>query len=451
MQYVTNDTIVAIATPPGRGGVGIIRLSGPKAYAIALQLNGKAQIEPRTFRYSSFYINKTQLIDQGLMLYFKTPYSFTGEDVIEIQAHGSPVILDLLVKESILLGARLAKPGEFSERAFLNGKMDLTQAEAVADLIQASSETAARMAIRSLQGEFSNKINELNEQLIHLRLYVEAAMDFPEEEIDFLNDGKVSNLLTDLLAQLENLRAEANQGQLMREGVSIVIAGKPNVGKSTLINCLAGKEIAIVTDVAGTTRDVMREHILLDDIPVQFIDTAGLRESDCLIEQEGIKRALHELKQADCVLLVKDVNENESQDYDQATLLIQKHISAEVPTLIIYNKVDLLAFSPKQDNDCIYLSAKEGKGILELKNRIKQAIGFQPNEGQFIARRRHLQALDEAITQLKIGQEQLLQHHAGELLAEDLRLAHHFLCEITGEFSSDDLLGRIFSNFCIGK
>ncbi|WP_131778339.1 tRNA uridine-5-carboxymethylaminomethyl(34) synthesis GTPase MnmE [Legionella bozemanae] len=453
----TTETIVAIATPPGRGGVGIIRLSGPEAYTIAYSLNGNKPLTPRRAAFCSFYSFSEQvlspqpdaLIDQGIMIYFKAPHSFTGEDVVEIQAHGSPVVLDMLIKACIHLGARMARPGEFSERAFLNDKIDLTQAEAIADLIQASSQTAARMALKSLQGEFSNKINQLNEKIIYLRLYVEAAIDFPEEEIDFLNDGKVAHLLQNILIELDEIRAQANQGVILREGLSVVIAGRPNAGKSTLINCLAGRDVAIVTEIAGTTRDVMREHILLDDIPLHIIDTAGLRDSDDLVEKEGIKRAWQELKKADCVLLVVDVNDLEHHHY--LTKEIKAALPQEVPIITIFNKIDTLSRSAQIQNHTIYLSAKSGEGIDGLKQVIKQVVGYQPNEGHFLARRRHLHALDEAKNLLVIGQQQLTVHRAGELLAEDLRRAHQSLCEITGEFSSDDLLGRIFSSFCIGK
>ncbi|HAU1295069.1 TPA: tRNA uridine-5-carboxymethylaminomethyl(34) synthesis GTPase MnmE [Legionella pneumophila] len=443
------DTIVAIATPPGRGGVGIVRISGPNAYAIALCLNGNKALQPRLATFCSLYKANNEVLDQGLVLYFKGPHSFTGEDVIEIQAHGSPVVLDLLVKESIAAGARLARPGEFSERAFLNDKIDLIQAEAIADLIQASSDTAARMALKSLQGDFSKKINQLNEELIYLRMYVEAAIDFPEEEIDFLNDGNVSRLLQRIIEQLEEIRSQANQGVLLREGLSLVIAGRPNAGKSTLINNLAGRDIAIVTEIAGTTRDVMREHILLDDIPLHIIDTAGLRDSDDLVEKEGIKRAWQELKRADCVLLVVDINNPDQQN----SLLNELKLTLpnKVPVITVYNKIDTTKFSAKCDEQTVYLSAKTGEGMSELKKVIKQVVGYQPAEGQFLARRRHLQALDEAKTLLLNGQAQLTNHKAGELLAEDLRLAHQMLCEITGEFTSDDLLGKIFSSFCIGK
>lgn len=447
---MSTETIVAIATPPGRGGVGIIRLSGPNALSIAYRINGHKSLQPRMATYCSFHKESTsELVDQGIMLYFKAPHSFTGEDVVEIQAHGAPIVLDTLMKECVIQGARLARPGEFSERAFLNDKIDLTQAEAIADLIQASSETAARMAFRTLQGEFSRKINKLNEELIYLRLYVEAAIDFPEEDIDFLNDGKVAGLLQSILNQLDEIRKEANQGVLLREGLSIVIAGRPNAGKSTLINNLAGKDIAIVTEIPGTTRDVMREHILLDDIPVHIIDTAGLRESNDVVEQEGIKRAWREIKQADCILLVIDINDGEKQK--ELVNELSSTLPKEIPVITVFNKIDTLALAAHIKNQTVYISAKSGEGISELKNAIKHIAGYQPAEGHFLARRRHLNALDDTKQLLIIGQKQLIEHCAGELLAEDLRLAHQCLCQITGEYTSDDLLGEIFSSFCIGK
>ena len=444
------DTIAAIATPPGRGGVGIIRLSGPLAYSISQQLTANKSVMPRSVNYCSFFASDGELVDQGLLLYFKAPHSFTGEDVIEIQGHGAPIVLDKLLRECVLFGARLARPGEFSERAFLNDKIDLTQAEAIADLIQASSETASRMAMRSLQGDFSKKINELNEQLIHLRLYVEAAIDFPEEEIDFLNDGKVSSMLNNILQDLDIIRANASQGAMLREGLSVVIAGRPNAGKSTLINCLAGRDVAIVTAVPGTTRDVMREHILLDDIPLHLIDTAGLRDSDDEVEKEGIKRAWQEVNRADCLLMVIDAC-HPDDELSQLSEEIKAQLPLNVPIIRVFNKIDQLGHSAKSESNTIYISAKSGDGLELLKEKIKEVVGYQPTEGQFLARRRHIQALDTAKKLLLAGNHQLAVYRAGELLAEDLRLAHESLCEITGEFTSDDLLGKIFSSFCIGK
>jgi tRNA modification GTPase len=443
------DTIVAIATPPGRGGVGIIRVSGPLAYSVAQQLAHVKSIKPRSVTYCSLYSSDDELIDQGVVLYFKAPHSFTGDDVIELQVHGAPIVLDNLLQECVLLGARLARPGEFSERAFLNDKIDLTQAEAIADLIHASSQTAARMAVRSLQGDFSKKINELSEQLVYLRLYVEAAIDFPEEEIDFLSDGKVTAMLNSVLHDLDKIRASACQGAMIREGLSVVIAGRPNAGKSTLINCLSGRDVAIVTDVAGTTRDVMREHVLLDDLPLHLIDTAGLRDSDDVVEKEGIKRAWEEVKRADCLLMVIDTNTLDERD--ELSDALRTALPPNVPIIQVYNKIDQVGHPAKKASNTVYISAKSGDGLQLLKDAIKEAVGYHVTEGQFLARRRHIQALDTAKELLVVGYQQLHTHRAGELLAEDLRLAHQSLCEITGEFTPDDLLGKIFSSFCIGK
>lgn len=443
------ETIAAIATPPGRGGVGIVRLSGAQSYAIACQLSSLSTITPRMAYYRSFYLHPTELIDQGILIYFKAPHSFTGEDVVEFQIHGSPVVLDTLLQACIRLGARIAKPGEFSERAFLNDKMDLTQAEAIADLIDASSQTAARMALRSLQGDFSHQIHELSEHVIHLRLYVEAAIDFPDEEIDFLSDGVVLTKLQTIIHHLTTLKHSATQGMMMSEGLSIVIAGRPNAGKSTLINQLAGSEIAIVTEIAGTTRDVMRAPILLDDIPLHLIDTAGLRESNDVVEQEGIRRAWQEVERADCVLHVMDVQTQ--QDHHSLNEQITQALPKNIHIIQVFNKIDAFSMMPKVEENSVYLSAKTGLGLDLLKEKIKKTVGFQPTEGNFLARRRHLDALDTAQRLLTDGQAQLVEHRAGELLAEDLRLAHEALCSITGEFSSDDLLGKIFSSFCIGK
>lgn len=444
-----NDTIAAIATPPGRGGVGIVRLSGPQALPIALALNGNYSLTPRSAHYCTFMNRQGEVIDNGLTIYFKAPNSFTGEEVVEFQGHGAPIVLDQLLSECVALGARIARPGEFSERAFLNNKMDLTQAEAIADLIDASSQTAARMAVRSLQGDFSKLIHELNEKIIYLRLYVEAAIDFPEEEIDFLGDGKVAAMLEEILQHLDSIRANACQGAIMREGLSLVIAGLPNAGKSTLINCLAGRDVAIVTEIAGTTRDVMREHILLDDIPLHVIDTAGLRESEDIVEKEGIKRAWDEVKRADCLLMVADVNNLAAND--ELSNTIKETLPKSVPIIKVFNKIDSQNRQPEESDYAVYLSAKTGAGLSLLKKKIKEVVGYHPTEGQFLARRRHLQALDAAKNFLLIGHKQLHNQRALELLAEDLRQAHETLGEITGVFSSDDLLGRIFSSFCIGK
>ena len=446
---MTDDTIVAVATPPGRGGVGIVRLSGRNASSIAMHLSHDASLTPRTAYYRHFYDEHNQLIDQGILLYFKAPHSFTGEDVVELQLHGSPIVLDQIIQVCIQQGARCARPGEFSERAFLNDKMDLTQAEAIADLIHAHSLTAARMAMHSLQGEFSKQINQLNEKIVKLRLFVEAAIDFPEEEIDFLNDGTIAKKLDNLISILTTIRSEALQGAIIREGLSVVIAGRPNAGKSTLINALAGRDVAIVTDIPGTTRDVMREQILLDDIPLHLIDTAGLRDSEDVVEKEGIKRAWAELGRADCVLLVID------RQHPGDTLILDDSIQAalpsHVPVIRLVNKIDTSDDAPKSEGNTIYISAKHGHGLPLLKDKIKEVVGYQASEGKFLARRRHIDALNKAYDFLVTGLYQLTQHRAGELLAEDLRLAHLSLCEITGQFTADDLLGEIFSSFCIGK
>ena len=446
------DTIAAIATPPGRGGVGIIRLSGPLAYTIGCQLSRFSIITPRVAHYTSFYhvnVSEKDVIDQGLILYFKAPASFTGEDVLEIQAHGSPIVLDQLLSLCIHLGARLAKPGEFSERAFLNDKMDLTQAEAIADLIQASSQTAARLAVRTLQGDFSKKIHAINEQLIQLRLYIEASIDFSDEAIDLIETHHSLAKLEHLIHALQKVQQQACQGCMLREGLSIVISGLPNVGKSTLMNALAKRSVAIVTDIAGTTRDLMREPILIDDLPIHLIDTAGLRDSTDVIEQEGIKLAWGAIKQADCILMVADVNHPHHSDPLWETIL--STVPPNTPMIRVMNKIDQQNIPAKWDGMCVYLSAKSGEGLSLLTDQIKQAVGYQPTEGSFLARRRHLEALNKALTCLLAGAEALATHQAIELLAEELRLAHQALSEITGEFTSDDLLGKIFASFCIGK
>ena len=453
MRYkedIPDDTIVAIATPAGRGGIGIVRLSGVSAYDIACQLTKKKQLIPRKAHYCPFYDPKHDVIDEGVVLYFKAPHSFTGEDVVEFQGHGSPIVLDRLVQNCVHYGARLASPGEFSLRAFLNDKIDLTQAEAIADLINAHSETAARMALRSLQGDFSKKINELCEQLISLRLYVEAAIDFPEEEIDFLSEQHLLSLFNTILLSIIHLRDNASQGVMLREGISVVIAGRPNAGKSTLMNALSGRDVAIVTSVAGTTRDVMRESVLLDDLPLHLIDTAGLRDSDDVVEQEGIKRAWQEVRRADCLLMVMDAL-CPDEDQNQLTAALQEALPPNVPVIWVFNKRDQLDTWVENEDHIVYISAKSGDGLSILKNKIKKKVGYQSTEGQFLARRRHLHALDTARGLLLLGHEQLEKHKALELFAEDLRLAHQSLCDITGEFSSDDLLGEIFSSFCIGK
>lgn len=448
------DTIVAQATPIGKGGVGVVRVSGPQVTLIAEQLLGKLP-QPRYADYLPFIDQNKQIIDQGIALYFKQPYSFTGEDVLELQGHGGQVIVDMLINACIATGhARIARPGEFSERAFLNDKMDLTQAEAIADLINAESEAAAKSAVQSLQGAFSAKVDQLVEQIIALRMYVEAAIDFPDEEVDFLSDGKIKTDLDHIIEQLSVTLQQANQGSLLRDGMRVVIAGKPNAGKSSLLNQLAGKQTAIVTDIAGTTRDTIKEHIHIDGMPLHIIDTAGLRESNDKVEQIGIERAWEEIHQADRILIVTDSNEQWIESIDDLSDIFTDRLPTHCGITLVRNKVDLLTnFNDSNSDGAIFnISANTGEGIDALKQHLKHCMGFeQASEGQFIARARHINALKVAQHHLITGQEQLEAHLAGELLAEELRIAQQALDEITGKFTSDDLLGKIFSSFCIGK
>lgn len=443
-----SDTITAIATPPGRGGIGIIRISGTQTPMIAEAVLGFIP-QPRFATHTLFRDKNNVIIDDGIALFFPNPNSFTGEDVLELHGHGGPVVQDCLLRCILQCGARLARPGEFSERAFLNDRLDLAQAEAIADLIDASSEQAARAAVRSLQGEFSKHIQQLVEKLIHLRMYVEAAIDFPEEEIDFLSDGKVSAELENILQTLCDVLAAAQQGSLLREGMNVVIAGKPNAGKSSLLNALSGRDSAIVTNIPGTTRDVLREMIHIDGMPLHIIDTAGLRESADQVEQEGVRRAWAEIEKADRILLVVDDQNKETDSHAIFT-------SNKTPLTIIRNKIDLTNNSPDTTHEneitVITLSVKTGAGLPLLREHLKHCMGFNgAGEGNFIARRRHLDALKRAEQFLLKGQNELESRRAGELLAEDLRMAQQALSEITGEFTSEDLLGRIFSSFCIGK
>jgi tRNA modification GTPase len=451
------DTIAAIATAPGQAGVGIVRISGPRVNAIAGTILGFTP-KSRYAHYGPFYDQRGELIDTGIALLFPNPQSFTGEDVLELQGHGGTVILDLLLRATCDLGARLARPGEFSERAFLNDKLDLTQAEAIADLIESSSEQAARCAVRSLQGVFSRRINALVEAVTHLRIYVEAAIDFPEEEIDFLADGKVANDLSQLLIDLNGILAEAQQGSILREGMKVVIAGRPNAGKSSLLNALAGREAAIVTAVEGTTRDVLREHIHIDGMPLHIIDTAGLRDSPDEVEQIGIARAWDEIRQADRILLLVDATTTPETDPHLLWPDLIDQLPSDVPLTVIRNKVDLTAEPTGIDQltvnaaPVVRIAAKSSGGLEVLRDHLKQCMGFaSTTEGGFIARRRHLDALERAKALLWQGQEQLQGYGAGELLAEDLRAAQDSLGEITGAMTPDDLLGQIFSSFCIGK
>jgi len=455
MTIIDQDTITAQATPPGRGGVGIIRVSGKLAGDIAKQMLG-LKPKPRYAHYGAFLDQDGKQLDQGIALFFPGPNSFTGEDVLELQGHGGPVIMDFLLKRVLTLGARLARPGEFSERAFLNDKLDLAQAEAIADLIDSSSEQAARCALRSLQGEFSTRIHQLVESLIQLRIYVEAAIDFPEEEIDFLADGKVLADLDTVLDNVSAVQAEARQGSLMREGMTVVIAGRPNAGKSSLLNALAGKETAIVTDIAGTTRDVLREHIHIDGMPLHIIDTAGLRDAPDEVERIGISRAWDEINNADRVLLMVDSTQTDSEDPEQIWPEFVHQLPHPEKITVIRNKADLtgeqIGQRDSHGHTLIALSAKAGEGVEQLREHLKNCMGYSSTtEGGFLARRRHLDALERAHQLLQTGRDQLAMAGAGELLAEDLRQAQQVLNEITGEFTSDDLLGRIFSSFCIGK
>ncbi|CAJ1771940.1 tRNA uridine-5-carboxymethylaminomethyl(34) synthesis GTPase MnmE [Aeromonas veronii] len=453
---MTTDTIVAQATAPGRGGVGIVRVSGPAAEQVAGIVLGKLP-RVRYAEYLPFKDEQGQVLDQGIALLFKAPNSFTGEDVLELQGHGGPVIMDMLIRRILKIdGIRPARPGEFSERAFINDKLDLAQAEAIADLIEASSEQAARSAMHSLQGQFSSKIQQLVESLIRLRIYVEAAIDFPDEEIDFLSDGKVAGDLYSIMSELDDVRGEAKQGALLREGMKVVIAGRPNAGKSSLLNALAGRESAIVTEIAGTTRDVLREHIHLDGMPLHIIDTAGLRDTQDKVEQIGIERAWAEIEQADRVLFMVDGTTTDAVDPREIWPEFVDRLPKNIGLTVIRNKADLtgedLAPSQEQGHAVYRISAKTELGLPALREHLKQCMGFQGNtEGGFMARRRHLDALERAAERLLVAKEQLEVFVAGELVAEELRLAQESLSEITGEFSSDDLLGRIFSSFCIGK
>ena len=451
----SSSTIAALATAPGRGGVGIIRLSGPESLSIAETILQQTP-KPRFAHYLPFYGDQDHILDSGIALFFPGPNSFTGEDVVELQGHGGPVVMDMLLQRVFSLGAEPARPGEFSERAFLNDKLDLAQAEAIADLIEASSEQAARSALRSLQGEFSTLIHEQVEALIQLRIYVEAAIDFPEEEIDFLSDGKVEGDTKTILSDLQQILLKAEQGCLIREGMSVAIVGQPNAGKSSLLNSLSGKESAIVTDIAGTTRDVLKEEINLDGMPLHIIDTAGLRDSECEVEKIGIQRAWDVIEKADQILMVVDENKIDDPDSVRINQELLDQFPDSIDITLIHNKIDLANKQPEiikgEHRSEIYLSAKANIGIDLLKNHLKECMGYQSaGEGTFMARRRHLEAIQKAILAVKNGLSQLQEFAAGELLAEELRLAQNALSEITGEFTSDDLLGRIFTSFCIGK
>lgn len=428
----------------------MLRVSGPAVPELCAEMLGHLP-QARHATLNPFFAADGSVIDEGIALYFPAPGSFTGEDVLELQGHGGPVVMDLLLARALSLGARLARPGEFSERAFLNDKLDLAQAEAIADLIDSGSAQAARAAMRSLRGEFSARVSALVENLISLRMHVEATIDFPDEDIDFLSDGRVAAQLAGIRARFDALANTAQQGSLLREGMSIVIAGQPNAGKSSLLNQLAGHDAAIVTEIPGTTRDLLREHINIDGLPLHVIDTAGLRDTVDAVEQEGVRRAWDAIRSADRVLLVTD----DRQGMSAADKALRAQFPSHIPLTIIYSKIDLSGRNPdsgQQGNQFyVALSAKSGQGINLLRRHLKAVAGFQEgNEDGFIARRRHLDALDRARTHLDTAQRQL-DARAGELLAEELRLAQQALGEITGEFSNEDLLTRIFASFCIGK
>ncbi|RUL75354.1 tRNA uridine-5-carboxymethylaminomethyl(34) synthesis GTPase MnmE [Dyella choica] len=443
-----DDTIAAIASAPGAAGIGVVRVSGPMVPAIAKNLLGRAP-SPRHAHFAAFRDARDELIDRGLLLYFPAPGSYTGEHVLELQGHGSVVLLDALLRRMCELGARLARPGEFTERAFLNGKLDLAQAEAVADLIAARSQAGARAALQSMEGVFSRKVDALLQALIALRVHIEAAIDFPEEEIDFLADPAIALKLETLRAHLADLLREAQRGVRLTDGLRVAIVGRPNAGKSSLLNALAGSERAIVTDIAGTTRDVLRENISLDGIVLELADTAGLRDTHDPVEREGVRRAHSERERADAVLLVTDA---EHAGEDQAWL---HDLPAGIERIVVVNKIDLEGeLSRTETHDkarWLWLSVKTGEGIDLLRDQLKQLAGAGAGEGAFSARRRHILALGDVSDHLARTAYVLRDSHAGELAAEELRQAQHALGEITGTYSSDDLLGAIFSSFCIGK
>ena len=438
------ETIVAAATPPGTGGIGIVRVSGEKTEHIARKLLGSLP-EPRFAIYRAFRDAEGQLLDAGLALYFPAPASFTGESVLELHGHGGPLVMSSIIDAVVALGARRAEPGEFSQRAFLNDKLDLTQAEAIADLINAGTSQAARAALRSLSGAFSSAVDALAEQLVRLRMHVEAAIDFPEEEIDFLSDDLLLRRLNECADAFALLQEQAQQGRVLRDGFQVVIVGKPNAGKSSLLNLLSGQDAAIVTEVAGTTRDILREQIDIDGLAVELVDTAGLREDPNRVEEEGIRRARSALQSADAVLWIQDATDPEPGEIDEA-------IPADIPVTVVHNKIDLCDQLPQESEGGINLSAKTGEGLAALRQHIRKLAGYENlGEGAFTARKRHLHALERAAVHFATGRTALEETRAGELLAEELRLSHQALGEITGAVSSDDLLGRIFSQFCIGK
>lgn len=456
MSFPSEDTIAAIATPPGRGGIGIIRLSGPKALEIGQALSDKT-LKARYASFAQFKL-QDQLIDEGLVLFFPGPHSFTGEDVIELQGHGGPVVQKMLIEACLTLGARMANPGEFSQRGFLNDRMDLAQAEAIADLIDAGTEAGVRAANRSLQGVFSNSVNRLQEALTDIRVFIEAAIDFPEEEIDFIGESDILEQIASAKSQIEDLLVEAKRGVLLQEGARIAIIGRPNAGKSSLLNQLARKEIAIVTEIAGTTRDAIEQHIDLDGIPVTFVDTAGLNDSPDQVEKIGIERTKLKAEDADIILFVFDASVHAQQpdgnlsasilgDYKH---ILDSHAQKHRPVIYVANKMDLIEVPPFDPSICCISATKE-QGITKLIERIKNQLNVNEKEPEFSARARHVDALQQCLNQTEDALLNYNQHQNAELLAEDLRHSQKHLSNITGDLSADDLLGEIFSNFCIGK
>ena len=447
-----SDTIVAAASPPGRGGVGVVRVSGPKAPEIAATMVGELPT-PRHATLSRFLDRAGNPIDIGIALFFPGPLSYTGEHVLELQGHGGPVIVDQLVERCLELGARRARPGEFTERAFHNDKIDLAQAEAVADLIDAGSREAARAAMRSLQGEFSSMVQGLTDALIDMRTYVEAAIDFPEEEVDFLGDQELQERLATVRGHFDAVSAAASQGRLLRDGMTVVLAGLPNSGKSSLLNRLAGYEAAIVTAIPGTTRDVLRERIDIDGLPLHVLDTAGLRDSEDVVEREGVRRAAVEMSRADRVLFVIDASIDPA---GRAFEDERARLPPDVPVTLLFNKIDLGTGLPVADTISgpprLFVSAATGQGLDQLRAHLKDSVSFQvAGSGTISARRRHLDALSRARDCVETAARTLSQRRAGELVAEELRQGQQALEEITGIFTADDLLGRIFGSFCIGK
>lgn len=448
MTVTLPDTIAAVATAAGSGGIGVVRVSGPDCQHLASHILGSCP-PPRHAAYLAFRDSDGGIIDRGIAIYYAAPNSYTGEDVLELQAHGGPALMQMLLARCIALGARQAEPGEFTRRAYLNDKLDLAQAEAVADVINAATAEAVRSAMRSLSGEFSQRIAQLLKRLVDLRMYVEACLDFPEEEIDFISHGDIAGKLSLLSIELRAVFTEAKQGNLLREGIHVVLIGPPNVGKSSLMNQLAGDDVAIVTPVAGTTRDVIKNTIIINGITLHIMDTAGIHETLDEVEQQGIAKTWRSLETADIALLIADA----AHGIGPAEKLILERLPAFLPKIWIHNKIDLHEAMPKIDqreNEThIYLSAKTGAGVNLLQEQLLAKAGWQAaGEGVFMARARHLQALNAVNGNLSAASH-LLKHP--ELLAEELRLAQEFLAGITGEFTADDLLGEIFSQFCIGK